>query len=161
LLYNENIDKKIMKQPNSISNTIFDELLTTVESIGIEKTIKTLKDAKLNALTLEDSGVDYVITLVSQITNISKDKILHGNERNDEKKIAIALSVYFVKQETHYSFSQLKKIFNKDEASLYRYNQMIENLKISKKKTDFEKKIDSYFVNIKLLLTEKKIKNAK
>ena len=53
----------------------------------------------------------------------------------------------------------MSKIFNKDESSLSRYNSLIEN-KPEKPKTDFDKNIDTYYKKIKLLITEKKLKNG-
>ena len=46
-----------MKLNGSISNKIFDELMTTVEVIGIDRTIKTLQDAKANSLILDDLNI--------------------------------------------------------------------------------------------------------
>jgi hypothetical protein len=148
-----------MKLNGSISNKIFDELMTTVEVIGIDRTIKTLQDAKANSLILEDLNIEFILNCVNQVTGVSKDRILNGNDRNDERKIAIALCVYFIKKEFFYSYSGISKIFNKDESSLSRYNSIIEN-KVDKPKTDFDKNIDGYYKKIKLLITEKKLKNG-
>ena len=148
-----------MKLNGSISNQIFDELMTTVEVIGIDRTIKTLQDAKANSLILEDLNIEFILKCVNQITGVSKERILSGNDRNDERKIAIALCVYFIKKEFFYSYGDMSKIFNKDESSLSRYNSIVEN-KADKPKTDFDKNIDSYYKKINLLITEKKLKNG-
>lgn len=148
-----------MKLNGSISNKIFDELMTTVEVIGIDRTIKTLQDAKANSLILEDLNIEFIIKCVNQVTGVSKERILNGNDRNDERKIAIALSVYFIKKEFFYSYGDMSKIFNKDESSLSRYNSIIEN-KPDKPKTEFDKNIETYYKKIKLLITEKKLKNG-
>jgi hypothetical protein len=148
-----------MKLNGSISNQIFDELMTTVEVIGIDRTIKTLQDAKANSLILEDLNIEFILKCVTQITGVSKERILNGNDRNDERKTAIALCVYFIKKEFFYSYGDMSKIFNKDESSLSRYNSLIEN-KAEKPKTDFDKNIDSYYKKINLLITEKKLKNG-
>ena len=148
-----------MKLNGSISNKIFDELITTLEVIGIDKTIKTLQDAKANSLILEDLNIEYILKCVNQVTGVTKDRILNGNDRNDERKIAIALSVYFIKKEFFYSYGEISKIFNKDESSLSRYNSIIEN-KPEKPKSEFDKNVDNYYKKIKLLITEKKLKNG-
>ena len=87
-----------MKNQLSISNAIFDELLTTVEIIGLNKTIKTLQDAKAQSLISKNLDIDNIINIVCEITNYRKDKLLIGNERSDDKKIAMALTVYFLKE---------------------------------------------------------------
>ena len=146
-----------MKNKLSVSSQVFDELLTALEMIGIENTIKTLQDAKSNSLILSDFDVEFIIKSVSEITEVSKETILYGTDRTDERKIAIALSVYFIKKELDYSFTTLKKIFNKDKSALSRYNTIIE--KIPKvPRTDFDKKLITYQKKINTLITEKKIK---
>lgn len=148
-----------MKLTGSISNQIFDELITTLEVIGIDRTIKTLRDAKANSLILEDLNIEFILNCVNQVTGVSKERILNGNDRNDERKIAIALCVYFIKKEFFYSYGDMSKIFNKDESSLSRYNSLIEN-KPEKPKTEFDKNIENYYRKINLLITEKKLKNG-
>ena len=148
-----------MKLKGSISNQIFDELMTTVEVIGIDRTIKTLQEAKANSLILEDLNIEFILSCVNQVTGVSKDRILNGNDRNDERKIAIALCVYFIRKEFFYSYGDMSKIFNKDESSLSRYNSLIDN-RTEKPKTDFDKNIENYYKKINLLITEKKLKNG-
>jgi hypothetical protein len=148
-----------MKLTGSISNQIFDELITTLEVIGIDRTIKTLQDAKANSLILEDLNIEFILSCVNQVTGVSKERILNGNDRNDERKIAIALCVYFIKKEFFYSYGDMSKIFKKDESSLSRYNSLIEN-KPDKPKTEFDKNIENYYRKINLLITEKKLKNG-
>lgn len=148
-----------MKDMASISSVLLDELITTVEVIGIERTVKTLQDAKSNSLLLNDLNIDFILTSVSDITSVPKDRILHGNDRNDERKIAVAICVYFIKNEFLYSFSDIKKILNKHESALSRYNTLVESVP-SKPKTDFDKKLDSAVKKMKLLITEKKLRNG-
>ena len=148
-----------MKINGSISNKILDELITTVEVIGVERTIKTLQDAKSNSLILEDLNIEFILKTVTQVTGVSKERILNGNDRNDERKTAIALCVYFIKKEFFYSYGDMAKIFNKDESSLSRYNSILEN-RPDKPKTDFDKNVENYYKKINLLITEKKLKNA-
>lgn len=146
-----------MKNSTSVSTHIFDELLVTVESIGVEKTIKTLQEARSNILILSDLNVENIINSVVEVTGVQKERILHGNDRSDERKMATCLCVYYIKTEFKYSYSDLKKIFNKDESALYRYNQMIEKLP-TKPKTDFDKKLSEYCKKIELLITREKLK---
>lgn len=146
-----------MKSSASISTNIFDELIVTVERIGVEKTIKTLQEARSNILILSDVNVENIINAVTELTGVQKERILHGTDRSDERKMALSLCVYFIKSEFGYSYSDLKKIFNKDEAALYRYHQAVEKLPV-KPKTDFEKKLSEFSKKIELLITREKIK---
>lgn len=149
-----------MENKISISTKIFDELLSAVEVLGVEKTLKTLKEAKTNSLILDDFNIDFIINNVCVVTGTKRDRILYGNDRNDERKIALSLCVFFIKSEFGYTFSQLKTIFNKDESALCRYVTIIENLPTNPK-TDFDKRITDFYKKMKLIITEKKLKNGK
>lgn len=148
-----------MKNQLSISNTIFDELLTTVEIIGLDKTIRTLQDAKAQSLISKNLDIDNILNIVCEITNFRKDRLLIGNERTDEKKIAMSLAVYFLKETLLFSYADLKKLFNKDESALYRYYQMV-NERPKKPKSEFDKNLELNYKKVNLIITEKKIKNA-
>ncbi len=144
-----------MHQP-SISTQIYDEVFSAVETIGVERTIKALQEAKSNSLILNDLNIEFILASVSEIMCIPKDRILHGRERTDDRKIALALCVYFIKTEFNYSLSEIKKIFNKDESALSRYHSLVENIP-EKPKTDFDKKLDGGAKRIKLLIVENKL----
>jgi len=146
-----------MRNNLSISSQVFDELITALEMIGIENTIKTLQEAKTNSLILSDLDVEFIIKCVSDVTGVSKETMLYGNERNDERKIALSLCIYLIKKELDYSFSTIKKIFKKDKSALSRYNTLVEKIP-SNPKTDIDKKLSTYLKKINLLITEKKIK---
>ena len=149
-----------MKGSVSISSQIFDELLTTVEVLGIDKTLQTLKDAKANSLILNDLNIEFIVTSVSSITGVAKDRIINGSDRNDERKIAISLCVFFIKTEFSYTYSDIKNIFNKGESALSRYYTLVETTpKVAK--TNFDKKINDYVKKINILITEKKLNDGK
>jgi len=149
-----------MKNNVSISSQVFDELLTTIEVIGLDKTIQTLKDVKANSLILNDMNIDFIITSVSSITNVQKDRILNGADRNDDRKIAISLCVYFIKTKVTNTYSEIKNIFNKGKSAMSRYNTL--NEKSPKNpKTQLDKKISEYIKKINLLIQEKKLTNGK
>ena len=106
----------------------------------------------------KDINIDFILGTVSEVTNVKKERILHGTDRSDERKIATSLFVYFLKKEFNfYSYADIKKILPKDESALSRYNQMIENLP-TKPKSEFDKTLAEYVNKIELLLTEKKYK---
>ena len=108
-----------MSLPPSIYGKIMDEVFTTVESIGIDRTCQILQDAKAKSLMLSDDTIDFFLEITCNQVGITKDVLLYGNERNDERKMALSLSIYFIKEELKYSYKQLKMVFNKD----VRYNK--------------------------------------
>ena len=48
----------------SISTNIFDELFVTIESIGVDSTIKILQEARTKVLILGDNNVDNIINII-------------------------------------------------------------------------------------------------
>jgi hypothetical protein len=147
-----------MSGTKTLTNNIFDELLYTVESIGVENTIKRLKEARTQKLITEDVNIDFILSAVIEVTGVSKERIIQGKDRTDERKGAIGLFVYFLKKEFNfYSYADLRKILDKDESALYRYYKMIHTLP-TKPKNDFDTTLREYVKRIELLITEKKYK---
>ena len=137
---------------------ILSELFKTIEILGINGTIETLKDAKNKKQLVDDIDIDFVLDAVSQTTGLNKDRILYGNDRSDERKIALCLSVYFIKNNFHYSYSEIKKIFKKDSSVLSRYNSYVKNLP-KNPKTNFDKTIDKFCKEINYLINKRNLKN--
>ena len=146
-----------MKNTASITNNIFDELIVTVEIIGVDKTIKSLQEARAKILILEDLGIESIINAVVEVTGVTKDRILHGTDRSDDRKIALALCIFYIKFEYKYSYSDIAKIFSKDKAGLYRYNSLVQNLS-AKPKNEFDKRLSEYCKKLELFITREKIK---
>ena len=69
----------MLTRSGSISNQILDELFETVEVIGIEKTIKTLQEAKMGSLLKQDVNIDFILNAISELSGVPKQKILYGN----------------------------------------------------------------------------------
>jgi hypothetical protein len=139
-----------MTKAASITSSIFDELIVTVESIGVDKTIKSLQQARTALFYNQDVKIDFIINLVVDITGISREVILNGKDKSDERKMATALSVFFIKNKLNYSYKQLSKIFNKDESALFRYYKIVSELK--NPKTDFDKKLSDYHKKLTALI---------
>lgn len=137
---------------------MLEELFETVEVIGVEKTLKSLQEAR-SSLNNQRVDIEFILDMVSQLTEVSKERILYSHDKSDERKLAMAVSVYVMRSEFNYSFQQLKKIFNRDKSALCRYNDMAENLP-KEPKTDFDKKLDKIVKKMKLLLTEKKLQHG-
>lgn len=135
---------------------LFDELLNTIEEIGVENTIKALQEAKSASLILTDFNIDFIIQSVANTTALTRDRIINGKDKSDERKIATALCVHFIKNELNYSYRDISKILNKDISQLSRYNSYIKSMP-PKPKTEFDKKLETYLKQMKLLISEKKL----
>lgn len=139
---------------------LFEELLSTIEAIGVDSTIKTLKNAKSSSLIMTDLNIDFIINCVCETTSLSKDRIINGKDKSDERKMALALCVHFLKNELNYSYKDISTILKKDASALSKYNSFVKNLP-TKTKTEFDKKLESHIKRITILITEKKMNYAK
>jgi DNA-directed RNA polymerase specialized sigma54-like protein len=88
------------------------------------------------------------------------ERMLFGIDRSDERKMALALLVYNVKNQCEYTYPQMKKIFNKDESALWRYYSIVDSLPPDPK-TEFDKKLSSYSKKVNILITQRKLKSKK
>lgn len=145
-----------MKQTLSSFVFLFEELLSCIEVIGVEDTIKTLQDAKSRSLIKSDLTIDFIINIVADVTSLSRDRIINGKDKNDERKMALALCVHFLKNEFNYSYKDLSPLLKKDTSALSKYNSYVKKLP-SESKTNFDKKLESYIKKIKLKIAEKKL----
>ena len=135
---------------------LFEELLSCIEVIGVEDTIKTLQDVKSRSLIKSDLTIDFIINIVADVTSLSRDRIINGKDKNDERKMALALCVHFLKNEFNYSYKDLSPLLKKDTSALSKYNSYVKKLP-SESKTNFDKKLESYIKKIKLKIAEKKL----
>jgi len=150
-----------MVEKNTAYSEVMGEVFTAIESIGIDGTIKALKEAQTSSIILNDTDVEFVLQCVSNVTSIRRELILNGTERTDDRKIALSLSMYFVKEYTSLkSFEDLKKIFKKNVSLIHRNIKMVKEMP-TKPKTDFDKKMDSHYKTIEKLIKEKKLNNGK
>ena len=145
-----------MKQTLSSFVFLFEELLSCIEVIGVDDTIQTLQDAKSRSLIKSDFTIEFIINAVADVTSISKDKIINGKDKNDDRKMALALCVHFLKNEFNYSYKDLSPLLKKDTSALSKYNSFVKKLP-NESKTEFDKKLESYIKKVKLKIAEKKL----
>jgi chromosomal replication initiation ATPase DnaA len=136
---------------------IINELFRTIELFGVDKTLSILKDSQKSKNDFSELDIDYILDAVSEISNVDKQRILFGNDRTDERKIALCLSIYFVRENFDYSYSDMGKIFNKDSSAINRYYTSVKNV-VKLPKTEFEKKLEEYRKKINYLINERNLK---
>ena len=134
---------------------LFEELLSTIEAVGVDKTIQSLRNAKTSSLILTDLNIDFIINCVCEVTSLSRDRIINGKDKSDERKMALGLCVHFLKNELNYSYKNISLVLKKDTSALCKYNSYIKNIP-NKTKTEFDKKLESYIKKINILIAEKK-----
>jgi hypothetical protein len=140
---------------------LLNELFTCVAKLGILGTLDALEEGKRiveakRHLENYDEKIANILTVVSEITNQPLHIIINGTEKTDERKISIALAVYFIKEITDLSYREIKGILNKDESTLSRYYFFASAIiKKSKQKTEFDKTFLEKYNQLQIALLNK------
>jgi chromosomal replication initiation ATPase DnaA len=132
---------------------LIQELLKSVEVLGVDATTNALKVARGNTLTLQDKRVEFVLKMVSEHYTQSIEDIINSHNKSNKRVLALKFSIYFLYEVFDFSFGDLKMLFKRDKSLLSRstkeIREMIEsnpNIKSTKNKFD-------------LLITDFKLKN--
>jgi len=136
---------------------LLSEVFRSVEIMGVQSTVKCLQDARFNSMTLNDKRIEYILKEVSVETGVKIERIINGTDKTDERKIAVALCVFFIKRELHHSYSDMKKILKKDEAALSRYFTMVKNVDLENPRGYFDEALSLKIKKLNLVITERKI----
>jgi hypothetical protein len=132
---------------------LIQELLKSVEALGIDGTTNVLKVARNNSLTLQDKRVEFVLQIISQNYVISIEDIINSHSKSTRRMLALKFSIYYLYEVFNISFGDLKLIFKRDKSLLSRSakemrEMVIQNKNIIEVKNRFD-----------LLITDFKIKN--
>ena len=148
------------------SKELLNVVFKCVEEIGLEDTLLAIeKGKKIIVNEKHINSIDYkvanILQKISEVTTIPIQTIIQGSEKTDERKIAVSLSVYFIKEFCDLSLRELKLVLRKDPSSLSRYFRFA--MKIIKKnnhKTDLEKKFMNLYnqMQVQLQLLNNSIK---
>ena len=140
------------------SKELLSEVFNCVAEIGINGTLDALQYGKkviLNQKQLNsmDYKVSFILQKISEITTIPIHIIIDGKQKTDDRKIAVSLSVYFIKEFCDLSLREMKSILKKDESSMSRYFRFAINIvKKPNHKTDVEKKFMSFYNDMQIHL---------
>jgi hypothetical protein len=132
---------------------LIQELLKSVEVLGVDATTNVLKIARSNTLTLQDKRVEFVLKMVSSHYIQSIEDIINSHNKSYKRMMALKFSIYYLYEVFDFSFSDLKMFFKRDKSLLSRSTKEIkeliesnQNIKTTKNKFD-------------LLVTDFKLKN--
>lgn len=132
---------------------LIQELLKSVEVLGVDATTNVLKIARSNTLTLQDKRVEFVLKMVSEHYLQSIEDIINSHNKSYKRMLALKFSIYYLYEVFDFSFSDLKMFFKRDKSLLSRSTKEIkelietnQNIRVVKNKFD-------------LLVTDFKLKN--
>jgi hypothetical protein len=132
---------------------LIQELLKSVEVLGVDATTNVLKVARSNTLTLQDKRVEFVLKMVSSHYLQGIEEIINSHNKSFKRMMALKFSIYYLYEAFEFSFTDLKILFKRDKSLLSRSTKEIKemiasNTNILQAKNKFD-----------LLVTDFKLKN--
>lgn len=143
------------------SKELLSEVFNCVAEIGINGTLDALEQGKKivknqKQLDSMDYKVSLILQKVSEFTTIPIHIIIDGTQKTDDRKIAVSLSVYFIKEYCDLSLREMKAILKKDESSMSRYFRFaMDIVKKTNHKTELEKTFIGHYNNLQIALLNK------
>lgn len=132
---------------------LIQELLKSVEILGVDATTNALKIARSNTLTLQDKRVEFVLKMVSSHYLQSIEDIINSHSKSYKRMLALKFSIYYLYEVFDFSFGDLKMLFKRDKSLLSRSTKEIRDMLLSNDVINNTKnKFD-------LLVTDFKLKN--
>lgn len=123
----------------SIFKNLLNEIIQTVEVIGIEKMIVILQNEREQSDLMKNNNpiFVYILRLISEHSHISIDKFINGDFGSSAKmktksKMFFSFIVFYLNRECDISLANIGKIFgNKSKQVLSNYKKKIDALNAS------------------------------
>lgn len=132
---------------------LIQELLKSVEVLGVDATTNVLKIARSSTLTLQDKRVEFVLKMVSEHYLQSIEDIINSHNKSYKRMMALKFSIYYLYEVFDFSFSDLKMFFKRDKSLLSRSTKEIKGL------IETNNNINNTKNKFDLLVTDFKLKN--
>jgi hypothetical protein len=138
---------------NKNETNLIQELLKSVEVLGVDATTDLLRVARSNSLTLHDKRVEFVLNMVSSNYSIPIEEIINSHSKSTRRMLALKFCIYYLYEVFEISFGDLKLIFKRDKSLLSRSTKemrvmVAENESVNNIKNRFD-----------IIVTDFKIKN--
>ena len=132
---------------------LLQEILRSIEVLGVIETSNALKIARNKSLSLEDKRIEFVLKIVSSNYNIPIEEIINSHSKSTKRMFALKFAIFYLYDSFQISLGTLKLIFKRDKSLLSRSNKQM--------KSFFEN--DKYVIDLKnkfdLMITDFKIQN--
>ena len=132
---------------------LIQELLKSVEVLGVDATTSVLKVARTNTLTLQDKRVEFVLKMVSSHYMQPIEEIINSHNKSVKRMLALKFSIFYLYEAFEFTFTELKMLFKRDKSLLSRSTKEIKQMVVNNSNVQQTKnKFD-------LLITDFKLKN--
>ena len=132
---------------------LIQELLKSVEVLGVDATTNALKMARSNTLTLQDKRVEFVLKMCSNQFSQTIEDIINSHNKSYKRMLALKFSIYYLYEVFDISFGDLKMIFKRDKSLLSRSTKELKEMIVS------NTTITNYKNRFDLLISDFKLKN--
>ena len=113
--------------PKANSTTLIEELLKTIDRVGIKTTIERLRDTES---PLNQSAVlqEFIISKTCSYFNIGKHTLLTGRKNAENRTNAIGVACIMLSNHCRLTQTDIAKIIRKDNSNVNKYIKKYERL---------------------------------
>jgi hypothetical protein len=129
------------------STELIEELLRTIDRVGLRKTIQGLKDTT-NPLNSMEVLQEYIILTICLEFKISKQFLLTGRKNAENRANAIGVACLMLRDHCKLTQTEIARTIRKDNSNVNKYLKKYENLD-----PNFKKDLD--LINIISILNNK------
>lgn len=126
---------------NSKHGHLFNEVATTLSTLGVGKTIEVLQEARKNRY--KDNHAYKVMITVTEALGITFIEMQQLNARKDNRKVGIALCVHFLYNEFNQKYIEISRNLKigLSISSLASHHDLIKSANLKNPKSDIDKMI--------------------
>ena len=93
---------------------LLQEILRSIEVLGVIETSNALKIARNKSLSLEDKRIEFVLKMVSSNYNIPIEEIINSHSKSTKRMFALKFAIFYLYVSFQISLGTLKLIFKRD-----------------------------------------------
>ena len=113
--------------PKANSTTLIEELLRTIDRVGIKNTIQRLKDTQ-NPLNHTAVLQEFIISKTCDLFQIGKHTLLTGRKNVENRTNAIGVACVMLSNHCKMTQTDIAKILRKDNSNVNKYIKKYDNL---------------------------------
>ena len=136
------------------SSQLIEELLKTIDEVGLEKTISTLQITRQSTDT-DEVLQEFIIVSACKEFGIKKQELLTGTSYTAQRKHALGVTALLLKANCNISQTQIGLLIRKDNSNISKYIKTYSNLDVKfKSDRDVIIKIEKLSALIKQFITK-------
>ena len=116
----------------ALSVELLEELLKSVEKIGLKRTLGVLKFSQIEILKHENSLSDFIIATICNEYTITKPQLVNGTSHFDSKRVeALTICSSLLYRHCNLTQSDIGFILKKDNSVISKYLKKLKTLNVN------------------------------